>query len=233
MTNHKSNVVFNLTFFGVTTLAQTARLAPPKTQVKTAFSYLNNSLFFTPPAVSLLCPPANKKAPAVARATGVRSRGGSPLRKPQLPESRPQAPHRLAVGLLVHLLGFELSLQLLHLRAVLPLSAASAAVQLDSSGELVSAFTSRGQQVAQIPPQMGEPQGVVQLLLLSAQLIEQQLHLNEPVGEMADGDRGEALVIGAEGGTGSGRWGDAQGGKQCQSLGTTRGWFAGARHRFR
>jgi hypothetical protein len=37
----------------------------------------------------------------------------------------------------------------------------------------------------------------VQLLLLGAQLIEQQLHLNEPVGEMADGDRGEALVIGA------------------------------------
>ena len=53
----------------------------------------------------------------------------------------------------------------------------------------------------QIPPQMGETQGVVQLLLLSAQLIEQQLHLNEPVGEMADGDRGEALVIGAEGGS--------------------------------
>jgi hypothetical protein len=43
--------------------------------------------------------------------------------------------------------------------------------------------------VAQITTQMGEPQGVVQLLLLSAQLIEQQLHLNEPVGEMADSDR--------------------------------------------
>ena len=68
---------------------------------------------------------------------------------------------------------------------------------------------------------MGEPQGVLQLLLLSAQLIEQQLQLNEPVGEMADGDRGEALVIGAEGGTGSGRWGHAQGGEQCQCLGAT------------
>ena len=43
--------------------------------------------------------------------------------------------------------------------------------------------------MAQITPQMGEPQGVVQLLLLSGQLIEQQLHLNKPVGEMADGDR--------------------------------------------
>jgi hypothetical protein len=36
---------------------------------------------------------------------------------------------------------------------------------------------------------MSKTQGVVQLLLLGAQLIEQQLHLNEPVGEMADGDR--------------------------------------------
>ena len=53
----------------------------------------------------------------------------------------------------------------------------------------------------QITAQVSEPQGVVQLLLLSAQLIEQQLHLNEPVGEVADGDRGEALVIGAEGGS--------------------------------
>jgi hypothetical protein len=43
--------------------------------------------------------------------------------------------------------------------------------------------------VAQVTAQVGEPQGVVQLLLLSSQLIEQQLHLNEPVGEVADGDR--------------------------------------------
>jgi hypothetical protein len=64
--------------------------------------------------------------------------------------------------------------------------------------------------MAQVTAQMGEPQGVVQLLLLSAQLIEQQLQLNEPVGEMADGDRGEALVVGAQGRTGSGGWGDAQ-----------------------
>jgi hypothetical protein len=62
-------------------------------------------------------------------------------------------------------------------------------VQLDPTRKLVAAFTSRGQEVEQIPPQMRETQGVVQLLLLSAQLIEQQLHLNEPVGEMADGDR--------------------------------------------
>ncbi len=87
--------------------------------------------------------------------------------------------------------------------------------------------------MAQIPPQVGEAQGVVQLLLLGAQLIEQQLHLNEAVGEMADGDRGEALVIGAQGSTGSGWWGDAQGGQQCEGLGTTEGWFAGARLRFR
>jgi hypothetical protein len=69
------------------------------------------------------------------------------------------------------------------------LTPASAAVQLDPTGELVAAFTSRRQQVEQIPPQMGEPQGVVQLLLLSSQLLEQQLQLNQPVGEMADGDR--------------------------------------------
>ena len=135
----------------------------------------------------------------------------STLRKPQLPERRPQAPDRLAIGLLINLLGLELSLQLLHLRAVLPLTAASAAVQLHPTRELVAALTSRGQQVEQIPPQMGQAQSVVQLLLLDAQLIEQQLHLNEPVGEMADGDRGEALVIGAQGSTGSGWWGDAQG----------------------
>jgi hypothetical protein len=94
-------------------------------------------------------------------------------------------------------------------------------VQLDASGELVAALTSRGQQVEQIPPQMGETQGVVQLLLLGAQLIEQQLQLNEPVGVMADGDRGEALVVGAQGSTGSGWWGDAQGGQQCKGLGAT------------
>ena len=58
--------------------------------------------------------------------------------------------------------------------------------------------------MAQVTAQMGETQGVMQLLLLSGQLIEQQLHLNKPVGEMADGDRGEALVIGAKGSTGSG-----------------------------
>jgi hypothetical protein len=51
---------------------------------------------------------------------------------------------------------------------------------------------------------MGEPQGFVQLLLLDAELIEQQLQLNEPVGEMADGDGREALIIGAQGSTGSG-----------------------------
>ncbi len=189
MTNHKSNVVFNLTCFGVTTLAQTARLAPPKTQVKTAFSYLNNSLFLTPPQFLCFAPPANKKAPAIARATGVRCRGASPLRKPQLPERRTQAPDRLAIGLLIDLLSLELGLQLLHIRAVLPLAAAGTAVHLDATGELVAAIASRGQQVAQITTQMGEPQGVVQLLLLGAQLIEQQLQLNKPVGEMADGDR--------------------------------------------
>jgi hypothetical protein len=72
------------------------------------------------------------------------------------------------------------------MKAITP---AGTAVQLHPTGELVAAFASRGQQVAQIPPQVGEAQGVVQLLLLSAQLIEQQLHLNEAVGEMADGDR--------------------------------------------
>ena len=43
--------------------------------------------------------------------------------------------------------------------------------------------------MAQVTAQVGEPQCFVQFLLLSAQLIEQQLHLNKPVGEMADGDR--------------------------------------------
>jgi hypothetical protein len=82
-----------------------------------------------------------------------------------------------------------LGLKLLHLRAVLPLAATSAAVQLHPTRELVAALTSRGQQVAWITPQVGQPQGVVQLLLLSAQLSEQQLHLNEPVGKMAVSDR--------------------------------------------
>jgi len=68
----------------------------------------------------------------------------------------PQAPHRLTVALLIDLLGLELGLQLLHLRAVLPLAPASAAVQLDPTGELVAAFASWGQQVAQITPQQLE-----------------------------------------------------------------------------
>ena len=118
----------------------------------------------------------------------------------------------------MHLLGLELGLQLLHLRAVLPLTAAGAAVQLDPTGELVAAFASGGQQVEQIPPQMSETQGFMQLFLLDAQLIEQQLHLNESVGEMADGDRGEALVIRAEGFTRGGAGGDAQLRKQGQDL---------------
>jgi hypothetical protein len=78
------------------------------------------------------------------------SSSASPLRKPQLPEGCPQAPCRLAIGLLIHLLGLELSLQLLNLRAVLPLAAASTAVQLDASGEPVATFTSWGQEVAQV-----------------------------------------------------------------------------------
>ncbi|WP_411873905.1 hypothetical protein [Vulcanococcus limneticus] len=36
-------------------------------------------------------------------------------------------------------------------------------MQLDPTGELVATLTTRRQQVEQIPPQMGEPQGVVQL----------------------------------------------------------------------
>ncbi len=155
--------------------------------------------------------------------------GGSLLRKPQLPERSPQTPDRLAVALLIDLLGLELSLQFLHLRAVLPLAAAGTAVQLDPSWELVAAFNSWRQQVAQITTQMGETQSVVQLLLLTAQLIEQQLQLNEPVGEMTDGDRGEALVVGAQGSAGSSERGDAQGGQQCQSLGATGGGFADGR----
>ena len=58
--------------------------------------------------------PTTQKAPAIARAKGVRSREGSPLRKPQLPEGRPQGQERLAVGLFIDLLGLELGLQLLH-----------------------------------------------------------------------------------------------------------------------
>ena len=55
-----------------------------------------------------------QKTPAIAGATGVRNRGGLPLRKPKLPERRPQAPDRLAIGLPIVLLDFELDLQLLY-----------------------------------------------------------------------------------------------------------------------
>ena len=58
--------------------------------------------------------PTTQKAPAVSRATGVRSRGGSPLGKPQLPEGRPQAQERLAVSVFIDLLSLDLGLQLLH-----------------------------------------------------------------------------------------------------------------------
>ncbi len=108
-------------------------------------------------------PPPTKKPQLLPgpQVSDVRQR--LPLRKPQLPEGRPQAPDRLTVGLLIHLLGFELGLQLLHFWTVLPLTPASAPVQLDPTGELVATLTTRRQQVEQIPPQMGEPQGVVQL----------------------------------------------------------------------
>ena len=66
------------------------------------------------------------------------------------------------------LLGLELSLQLLHPRAVLPLAPARAAVQLDASGKLVAALSAGWQQMEQVTPQMGEAQGALQLLLLNA-----------------------------------------------------------------
>lgn len=52
------------------------------------------------------------------------------------------------------------------------------------------------------PPQpllaaLAAVQGLVQLLLLGAELIEQLLDLDQAMGEMADGDGGEALLIGA------------------------------------
>jgi hypothetical protein len=72
-----------------------------------------------------------------------------------------------------------------------------------------------------ITAQVGEAQAVAQLLLLGAQLIEQKLHRNASVREMADGDGGDPLVIGAQWSAGSGWRVDPQGGQQRQSFGTT------------
>ncbi len=123
---------------------------------------------------------------------------------------RPPSSRGPAVGLLIHLLGLELSLYFLHLRAVLPLAPASAPIQLDSAGEQVSAFASGWQQVEQSSAQVGQPQRFVEFLLLRAQLIEQQLYLNESMSEMADGEGREPLVIRAQGIACSSWWRDTQ-----------------------
>ena len=71
----------------------------------------------------------------------------------------------------------------------------------------------------QITAQVDQPQGFMQLLLLGDQLIKHPFPLNQPVGQMADGEGGEALVIGAQGSTRLGAGGDAQLGEQGQGLG--------------
>ena len=128
--------------------------------------------------------PTNIRAPTIARAKGLGSLKGSPLRKSQLPKRPPQAPDRLTVALLKDLLGLELGLQLLHPRAVLPLAPARAAVQLDASGKLLAALSAGWQQMEQVTPQMGEAQGALQLPLLNA---GQALQLSQLIKQSADG----------------------------------------------
>ena len=95
----------------------------------------------------LLSWPRSINAPAFARASAVRWQGGSPFRKAQLTERRTQGRDRQAVALLIHLPGLELGLQLLQLRAELPLATASAAVQQYPTGEQVAALASGWQKV--------------------------------------------------------------------------------------
>jgi|694.fasta_scaffold62230_4 hypothetical protein len=86
-------------------------------------------------------------------------------------------------------------------------------------GQLVAAaFIAGPLQVEQIPTQVGQPQGFLQLLLLDPQLFQHPLHLRQPMGEMAQGQGGEALVIGTEGLTCCGTGGDAQLRQQGQGL---------------
>ena len=66
---------------------------------------------------------------------------------------------------------------------------------------------------------MGEAEGFVQLFLVGAELIEQQFYLHQAVAEVADGDRGEAFVIGAKGCSGGGPGGDTELGEQGQGCG--------------
>lgn len=60
----------------------------------------------------------------------------------------------------------------------------------------------------EVPPQVGKPQGLMQGLLLRSELLQEALHLHQPMGEVADGDRGEALIMRAKGFTGAGFGGD-------------------------
>ena len=143
----------------------------------------------------------------------------SPLREAQLPEGTPQAPDGLAIGLLIDLLGLELGLQFLHFWAVVPLAAAGAPMQLYPTRQLVATVLAGGEQMEQITAQVGEAQAFVQRLLLRCQLIKQQLHLDEAVAEMTDGDRRKPLVIGAQRCAGSSPGGNAQCRQQRQGLG--------------
>ena len=86
-----------------------------------------------PGMLSPIHPPTNKKAPAIARAIGVRDRGGSPLLEAQLPGGRTQALDRLAVGLFIDLLSLELGLQLLHPASPLRLLPTCGCVAANSS----------------------------------------------------------------------------------------------------
>lgn len=61
-----------------------------------------------------------------------------------------------------------------------------------------------------IAPEVGETQGFVQFLMDGAELIEQQFYLHQTVVEVADGDRGEAFVIGGQRCPGGGPGGNTE-----------------------
>jgi hypothetical protein len=119
------------------------------------------------------------------------------------------APGGVSSGLLIGLPSLELRLQFRPELAVGPLFVALAAMEEHPLPDLVAPPLSGGrQQVEEVPPQVGKSQGLMQGFLLRVELLQEALHLHKPMGEVADGDRGKALIIRAEAFTGSGARGD-------------------------
>jgi hypothetical protein len=89
------------------------------------------------------------------------------------------APGGVSCGLLIGLPSFELRLQFRPELAVGPLLVPLAAMEEHPLPDLVAPpLTGGRQQVEQIPPRVGQPQGLMQGLLVLIELLREPLDLN-------------------------------------------------------